>query len=428
MFKLLMTTLFAGLPLALMAQQAPVQVTRAEWGADRTWVDVTQRVQAVIDSGRSSFRVDGEALGDDPVPGTPKTLRVRTRTQAGRTQSFEYRDFETVELRTWGILPGSRGQWSRDPRDRMRSGGSQSGDLRILSAQYGDGRRQSDVTAMLNNAIQGGNTLSLQAINQNLGGDPAPAVVKRLTVQYQWQGQTYNVTVPENGWLRLPETGGAFGTPSNIGLRIVQATYGGGGRVLDVTGRLQSLIQGDRLSIRASNDAMGGDPARGADKKLTVIYEWQGARYQAEVNEDNSLALPRSGDQVLSSATPSSPYNLGGGTPTSSTSINAGRYFDSTDQIWKMNGDGVCFYRQPYFKGDATCVASGQELTAVPDGNVQFLSVRFFGRTRQVQVWSQPSFSGRGGRFLRDETDLSRSSGAASFGGSMTAIGSARVN
>ena len=420
MFKFLIAAFLVGTPLAVMAQRSPLQVTRAEWGANGNWTDVTRRVQAIVDSGAANFNVDVNALGKDPLPGSPKMLRVQIRRQGGQAQSFEYRDFDTVDLRSWGVATGAQELRSADPRERTRTVVGR-GDLLILSAQYGDGQRQNDVTTILNNAIQGGNTLSIQAANQNMGGDPATGVVKRLTVQYQWQRQIYNVTIPENGWLQLPGNGSPNGM-ATTGLSIVQATYGEGARVADVTSRLQSMVQADRLTIRASNDAMGGDPARGADKKLTVVYDWQGTRFQARANEDSTLMLPRPGDENMGPAA-TSPF--GGGASTMTRGINAGRYFDPAEQIWKMDGDGVCFYRQPNFKGEALCVQSGQQFAGTGrNDNDPYLSVRFFGRARQVQVWNQPNFGGRDGRLTRDETDLRRSR----TGGSLMAIGSARVN
>lgn len=408
---------FLAVPGSLaLAQPSALQVMRAEWGAGRTWADVTQRVRAIVDSRQPSFRVDTEALGRDPLPGTPKTLRVRLRTSNGRVQAFEYKDLETVQLRSW-----TGAGWGRFPGAGGRPGSTLTGGLRILSAQYGEGQRQNDVTAILHNAIQG-DALAIQVTNENMGGDPAPAVVKRLTVRYQWQNQTYDSTVPENGWLRLPDAAASPGavtpTPVSPGLRIVEASYGEGSRQLDVTSRLQALVANDRLNVNATNEALGGDPARGARKKLTVVYEWQGNRYEASVHEYQNLSLPRSGDRLVEAASAT------GGAD------DSGRFFDTADQIWKLNGDGVCFYRQAYFKGDAVCVLSGRERAVLsPDGNPRFLSVRFFGNARQVQVWNQPNFSGRSGRFTRDETDLNRVSiSVFGVGGTTGDIGSARVN
>jgi hypothetical protein len=416
MFRTLMSLLLLGAPLAVFAQQSDVQVLRAEWGAGRTWTDVTQRLQAIVNARPAAFRVDTDSLGDDPLPGTPKTLRVRLRNASRQVQSFEYKDLETVQLREWGIASGRGG--IRLPGMRSRQG-RQAEELRILSAKYGDGRRESDVALLLNNAIQN-NTLAIQATNQNLGGDPAPAVKKRLTVEYQWQGQTQTVTVAESEWLRLPDaSAGAAAAPvAQAGLRIVEASWGEGSRQLDVTGRMQSLVQNDRLSLKASNETAGGDPARGASKRLTVTYDWRGRRYQTTVNEGRNLNVPLATDRIIGAAESVAPSDA------------SNKHFDTADQVWKIHGDGVCFYRQTYFKGDAVCLRAGQELASLsPDGTTQFLSVRFFGNAQRAEVWTQPNFAGRSGRFTRDVTDLDRAAGGAfGFGGATKDIGSARVN
>src|SRR3954469_21630288 len=98
MFKFLIAAFLMGTPLAVMAQRSSLQVTRAEWGANRSWMDVTRRVQSIVDSGAPNFSVDVNALGKDPLPGTAKMLRVQIRRQGGRSQSFEYNDFDTVDL------------------------------------------------------------------------------------------------------------------------------------------------------------------------------------------------------------------------------------------------------------------------------------------------------------------------------------------
>jgi len=90
--------------------------------------------------------------------------------------------------------------------------------------------------------------------------------------------------------------------------------------------------------------------------------------------------------------------------------------------------DGVCFYKDPNFKGDYFCVRAGDALSAVPNGmNDKISSMRIFGRT-EVTVFRDVRFSGRSSRFagdvknLKDEgwNDLISSVrvGGASFGSS----------
>ncbi|MBA3913282.1 MAG: hypothetical protein H0X25_05385 [Acidobacteriales bacterium] len=77
------------------------------------------------------------------------------------------------------------------------------------------------------------------------------------------------------------------------GLRIITATYGSGYRRVDVSGRLQTLVQNGRLSIRVTNDAMGGDPAPKQKKSLDVTYSVNNGRTsRRSVYEGGYLNIP----------------------------------------------------------------------------------------------------------------------------------------
>jgi len=83
--------------------------------------------------------------------------------------------------------------------------------------------------------------------------------------------------------------------------------------------------------------------------------------------------------------------------------------FDDREHRWVMDGDGVCFYREPGFRGRAFCVAAGQDVRRVPDPLVErFASVRFFGRVRGVEVFGREEFGGRRARIEHDQPDLAR--------------------
>ena len=76
------------------------------------------------------------------------------------------------------------------------------------------------------------------------------------------------------------------------GLAIVQAAYGAGNRVIDVTDRLRAQVSGNQLSVRAGNDLAGYDPAPGTPKVLWVTYSIGGREYQVSVRESETLRLP----------------------------------------------------------------------------------------------------------------------------------------
>jgi hypothetical protein len=75
-------------------------------------------------------------------------------------------------------------------------------------------------------------------------------------------------------------------------LRIVRATWGAPGRSREVTRILQDRMRDGRLSIRASNEDMGFDPALNVVKALTVVYEIRGRRQEVRVAEGDYLRLP----------------------------------------------------------------------------------------------------------------------------------------
>src|SRR5438309_6846580 len=130
-----------------------------------------------------------------------------------------------------------------------------------------------------------------------MGGDPAPGQAKTLTVQYALNGRPSQIVVDEGDTLQLP-----YGNTAGQGnLQINRATYGSGYRTSDVTSRLNSQIQNDQLNLQVNNDSMGGDPAPGQTKTLTVQYALNGRTNSALVNEGETLRLPYGGTAELSS-------------------------------------------------------------------------------------------------------------------------------
>jgi hypothetical protein len=86
-----------------------------------------------------------------------------------------------------------------------------------------------------------------------------------------------------------------------------------------------------------------------------------------------------------------------------------GRYFDDREQIWRLRGDGVCFYERPDFRGNAWCAPMGQDFAQLPpEFGERFISVRFFGRAREVEVYERRGFRGERYRIRHDERDIDR--------------------
>lgn len=71
--------------------------------------------------------------------------------------------------------------------------------------------------------------------------------------------------------------------------------------------------------------------------------------------------------------------------------------------------DGVCFFSDRGFRGDAFCARVGDDVPNVgPRWNDRFRSVRFFGRARGVEIYLDEGFRGPRERLDRDEPDLRR--------------------
>ncbi len=288
--------LLAGWSFAALAQiMGPsFQVIKAEYGADNRWEDVTARVQGLVRGNGVEFRVDGETLSD-PLPGVPKTLRVRYVFR-GRTQTDNFQDLAYVRLGEpgRGLFGGGRARPVR-------------GALEIVKAEYGEGNRWRDVTPLLNQQISG-NSVKMDVTNATMGGDPAPAVRKSLRVDYSYQDQRRSVTVAENAQLVLPENSGAASMPvSSSQLVILAAEYRARGRSNMVTDLLREAIRGDQLKLRVDNTSMGGDPYPSMVKELYVRYSYQGREYENFSREGSTVELPNRYDRPASGNRRSNP-------------------------------------------------------------------------------------------------------------------------
>jgi hypothetical protein len=252
---------------------AGLRILRAEYGAGERTADVTERLNSQIRDGRLSLRVTNDTMGRDPAEERRKSLTV-WYVHKGRTATI------TVPEKSVLTLPNGNPSYV--------------GNLLIMRAQYGADYRFRDVTSLLSSRVQG-DQLNMRINNDSMGGDPAPDRPKILTVSYQFSGQPGRVVISENGTLNLPGAGGDNGWnwPGGGGqLQIMRAMFGAGDRNSDVTSRLASQLQGERLNMAVNRDTMGGDPAPGQTKRLKVIYLWQGLRYETNVPEGGTITLP----------------------------------------------------------------------------------------------------------------------------------------
>ena len=238
--------------------QGPIEILRATYGAGRTQADITEKVRAAMVNGAIQLTVRGENLGGDPVPNTPKTLTVIYR-ENGVRQTVRVNDFDTLRL---GIT------------------------FRVTKALYGDGRRMKDVTDLLNAKVTA-NRLELQITNANLGGDPAPAVKKAITVDYEFNGTATQVKLDEGETLILPPASAATPSQPVSALRILTANYSGA----NVTSTVAARVANDHLELPVSTTTLNTDPAPGQIKTLTVEYEYKGQRQTASARDGEILRL-----------------------------------------------------------------------------------------------------------------------------------------
>ncbi len=364
--------------LALLAATLPAQsgleVIAAYYGTDRSFLDVTAIVRAQAQPDGLGLTVGTAALGGDPFPGQLKTLRIYYKL-SGQFQQGEWKDSENIalgRLNNGGRNTGMRGGGRPVARERPTI----SAPLTIIQATYGAGTRTVDVTSLLQSRIQR-DQLDFE-VPGSLLGDPAPGLLKELLVSYQWNGQTREARVRDGERLRLPTDQVTTASPVATGLKMVSAQYGSGTRVTDVTALLGARIAADRLVVLVENNSLGGDPSRGADKVLNVVYEWNGQRYNASAKEGQTLRLPP--DQA---AIPVSNVR----TPT----------------------NGVCLYPGQNFQGTPFCAELGQDQARVTG---TWGSLRLFGTARQVDLFETAGFTGRTVRLTAELADLSRAGGS----------------
>lgn len=83
-----------------------------------------------------------------------------------------------------------------------------------------------------------------------------------------------------------------------------------------------------------------------------------------------------------------------------------GMYYDDRERMYKLDGSGVCFYRDRDFQGDAVCARTGADRSRIGARFTNAGSVKFFGNARGVQFFDREDFRGSAVEITRDERDL----------------------
>ena len=187
----------------------------------------------------------------------------------------------------------------------------------IVRAEYGFKNRRTDVTDILKDLVGRGGVNGRVAItNQTMGGDPAVGADKSLRifarrrennrggfVEREWdykeggfvEVRMFDVRMQEarrDDWDDRPARYGDRARDDWNGLKIIRAYYGIQGRTVNVTDMLRARVRDGAMSFVVTNNALGGDPAVGADKYLIVIYRYQGQEAATFVREGYTLTIP----------------------------------------------------------------------------------------------------------------------------------------
>jgi Domain of unknown function (DUF3395) len=272
------------------------QVTKAEWGLGNRWMDVSNQVRMLL-SGNGMVRVNNQNLGGDPAVGAIKTLRIQARSYQGQSRQFTFKEGDSIDASQFYSYVGG-------------NGGNTGSGWQVMFADWGAGNRCANVTDRVRAMLSGNGMVRVN--NQNLGGDPAVGADKVLRISARdARGQVREFSYKEGSNIDASQFynygGGAYpGNPGNPGypgnpgipgsgngdLQIVRAYYGLNNRTNDVTKLLRGRVQNGTLVIQVNNNNMGGDPAVGGDKVLTVIYRYQGREQTSTVKEGNALRIP----------------------------------------------------------------------------------------------------------------------------------------
>jgi hypothetical protein len=185
------------------------------------------------------------------------------------------------------------------------------GGWQVVKADWGTGNRWMDVTNQVRRLVNSNRVVVVNV--DTMGGDPAYGVYKILRIQAtNSRGQSQQFTYKENSTINSSQFSnngrpGGPGYPGNPGypppnsgypgggnssLQITRAYYGVNNRTMDVTQLLRGMVRNGTLAVQVNNNNMGGDPAKGGDKVLTVIYRVQGRERTSTVKEGNMLRIP----------------------------------------------------------------------------------------------------------------------------------------
>jgi hypothetical protein len=176
----------------------------------------------------------------------------------------------------------------------------------ITRADYGHGNQWVDVTDRIHSLVQG-NALNF-TVNRSVFGIPGRGHNNTLRLQMVTRNglarqmsyrDSHQVNLRVYDGYRANRSGNdpynshdSSSSYPSVDLRIVHATYGANRRTSDVTSRVNSQIQSGQINLLVNNATMGGDPAPGESKILSVEYRSNGQIGQSSAREGETLRLP----------------------------------------------------------------------------------------------------------------------------------------
>jgi hypothetical protein len=237
---------------------------------------------------------NNQNMGGDPAVGADKILGIQARNYQGQSRAFTFKEGGVIDASQFysygggvGVGPGPGWQ--------------------VMFADWGAGNRRANVTDRVRVLLSGNGMVRVN--NQNMGLDPAVGADKTLRIsardgrgqvrEFRYKegssidaSQFYNYGGYPGGGGGLPPRPGPGPNPGYGDLQIVRAYYGLNQRTNDVTQRMRGMVNNGSLVVQVNNNNMGGDPAPGADKVLTVIYRVNGREQTSTVKEGNMRRIP----------------------------------------------------------------------------------------------------------------------------------------
>lgn len=318
---MLLVTMLTGTSAWAARDDGQWQILNARYGTAQRNMDVTDRLRDLARRD-DRVRVTNELFGNDPAYGQTKMLRIYARNRNGDNRTFEFREGSVIDGNDFTGWRG--GDWGQGGGNgNWEGGGHDDGAYAILGARYGVPEASIDVTPRLRELAR--RDAKVRVTNDLFRDDPAVGRTKMLRIYARDRsGQVKTFDYREGAWI----DGGQFtgwgrgdwghggwnggwdgrpGSATNPGgynpggqgpsqdqrLNIVRATYGSGGRTVDVTDRIRNASRGGVLDLRVDNDLAGRDPAYGEQKTLRVTFTVGRGREQTrEAREGERIRLP----------------------------------------------------------------------------------------------------------------------------------------